>query len=156
MLSLRIEDKYTGVTILDMEPLLELGDCPIEVRWENTKAEVRLLRKCEGREVTLVVPNLIAMERAASTLGLNFVVERSLVLNGLHSLNKPDGHWREFTTQTGPYLSRGLVMRAFAHKLRQGIDHQPLRKVLIESVLDNTSPVDADVLLGLRIKGARV
>lgn len=156
MLSLRIEDKYTGVTILEMEPLLDLSNEPIEVRWENTKPEMRLLRKCAGRDVTLVVPTLVAMERAASLLGLKYVVERNLVINGIDSLNEPTGHWREFSNQNGPYLARGAVMQAFANQLRRGGDFAPLRKVLVESVLDHTSPVDVDAFLGLRLKGARV
>lgn len=108
MLSLRIEAEYAGPTLAEMEPLLELSDEPIEVRWENTKAEIRLLARCGQREVTLVVPNLVGMEKAASTLGLKYVVERDLILNSLSSLNEPVGQWREFSTQNGPYLARGL------------------------------------------------
>ncbi len=159
MLSLRIEDSFKGLTVIEWEPLL--ADNPrVEALWGNSKQEVDVLRRYPDNDFDLVVPDLMAMERAATLLGLPLVVEAALVNRGLYQLNKPDGVWREFAAQTGPNLSRGLVTRATARALRSGKagnkDLNSLRKVLVESYLDNVSPVEADVLFGLRCRGARL
>lgn len=156
MLSLRVEENPTAPTILQMEPLLEWSDEPVEVRWENTKQEVRVLKKYSGRNISLIVPNLVAMERAASLLGLDYVIGSEMVMHGAATLNKADGKWREFSQRTGPYLARGTLMLALSNKIRRGGDIPRLRKTIVENVLDHVSPVDMDALYILREKGARV
>src|SRR6202000_1689579 len=94
-----------------MESLLPLSSEPLEVRWENSQAEIRLLKTLGDRHVTLVVPHLQAMERAASTLGLRIPVGRNLLYKGMADLNGRETQWREFTTQNGAGLSRSVVMR---------------------------------------------
>lgn len=153
MTKLRIEAQFPGVTLTEMEPLLTLSNEPIEVRWENTKAERRILRTLKDREVTLVVANAAAMERAASILGLRMLVERKFAANGLEALNMPGGNWREFTTKNGASLSRGVLVASVAAGLRRGNDSKALRGVVIESLLDHTAPIDADVLVALRNQG---
>lgn len=157
VITLRIDESYTGVTLVEMESLLDLGDEALEVRWENTKPEMRLLlRRLGGRKITLVVPNLAAAERAATALGLHLNAKGDHLVSALAAINRPEGQWREFTTRMGPQLSRGLAIQAMANILRSGGRADALQKALVDSVLGGTSPVDLDALYGLRTKGARV
>ena len=156
IITLRIAEGYTGVTLVEMEPLLDLGDEALAVRWENTKPEMRLLRRLGGRKITLVVPDLTAMERAATALGLRLNCKPEHLVAAVDAINSPEGGWREFSMRMGPQLSRGIALRAMANIVRQGERTDELQKALVDSVLEGTSPVDLDVLYLLRVKGARV
>jgi hypothetical protein len=156
MLSLRIEEKYSGPTILEMEPLFALSNEAFDVRWEGTKPEIALAKKYAKRPLTLVVPTLVAMERTAVILGLEYVLDRHLWVNGTDNLNKPDGKWRDFARDNGGYVARGAVMRALATVLRKGGTPTVLRKAVVSNVLDRVQPADLDVLLIMRLRGARV
>jgi hypothetical protein len=157
MLSLRIEDKFTGPTIVEIEPLFSLSSEPFDVRWEGTKQEKRLARKYKDRPLTLVVPNLAAMEKAAATLGLGYDFDRGLMVTGKNSLANKDGKWRDFTRDNGSYVARGTVLKGLATMFRKGgPPSKDLRQTVVNSVLDQIQPIDLDVLLLLRLKGARV
>lgn len=156
MLSLRVEEKFGGPTIIEMESLLAWGDGVFEVRWEGSKTEIHLAKKHADLGIALVVPTLAAMERAASALGLPFTMDRSVMVNGMTTLNKPDGRWRDFSYNVGPQVARGAVMRALANAMRKGEQSSTLQRTVVQNILDQVQPADLDVLYAMRLRGARV
>jgi hypothetical protein len=97
------------------------------------------------------------MERAATTLGLRFNLDPGAKVELARSINTTaGGKWRTIATQCGPTVSRGAMVQIVADHIRKGNDAPPLRKLLVECLLEGTTAVDFDVLLGLRMQGARV
>ena len=156
MVTLRVLPVYPGATILEMASLLPLSNEPIEMKWGNTKSEIRLLRDYPDRDVTLVVPDLAAMERTAVALGLPIQSVRGEANRAAAEVNSKAGTWREYAARMGPTVSRGMILRATAQYARIGRDVRSVRHVLIESVLNHTAPIDPDVLISLRNAGAKV
>lgn len=154
MKKMRIDPLYTGPTIVEMESLLPLSNDPIEVRWENTKPEIRLLRQHPDRAVTLVVRDLSVMERTATTLGMAYVLHRELIEDANKALR--DGTWREFAARQGPQVARSVALRLLALNLRAGRQPGKFRRLVEETLFENTAPVDLDTLRGLQSRGARV
>jgi hypothetical protein len=156
MIRLRIADKFQGPTMEQWAPLLDPAPTSeIEVRWTGTKQDTRLLRKFVQLSITLVVPDLRAMERAASYLGLRFHLDPGLLETGGKSLlDRSISDWRAFTYGVTPPVARGLMIRLGADSIRKG--HNPkLRLVASECLFEGVAPIDADVLISLRSCGAR-
>ena len=153
MISVRVDNGYHGPTIIQIAELLDLSDDDIEVNWLNTKPELQIINRYRDRTIMLVVPDLVAMERAASTLGISYALPQDLIERGFSSLNTPDGLWREFGQQVGPGVSRSVLEVIAARNICKGKDVRILRKVLVDCLFENVSPADIDVLVGLRSTG---
>lgn len=150
MILLRIQEEYHGPTLPEMTDLLEGNSGPIEVRWENTRREIALLERFRDREITLVVKDLAAMERAASSVGANFTFERDILVTALTALNSNEhSGWRSFVARMGSGVSRGLLIGIASSGIRRGLKVASLRSVLDGCLFEDVSPIDADVLLGL-------
>ena len=155
MVQLRIDPKYKGVTLVQMESLLAESDEPLEVLWENSRRERALFRRCRDRDITLIVRSLSVMERSAASLGLRYAVTGDLFNTSVDCLASPSTDWRELTKRIGHGVSRSLLVAMAAHGLRTGVDHAATRKVALESLFNNVSPQEADNLVALRMQGAR-
>ena len=155
MITIRIEEGHRGPSILEMGTLLEQGG-PIVVAWENTGPEIKLLGQYQDRDITLVVPDLITMERAASTVGGSYVISLELKTRASYSLIRKGGNWREFAQQVGPAVARAALFSLMAANLRAGHDIPAIRKVLVDSLFCNISPVDIDVLVAIRASGVKL
>jgi hypothetical protein len=105
----------------------------------------------------LVVPDLNSMERTATTLGLPYQLAQAAINECMGAINTDvGGVWGTFVKTVGPGVSRGIAVRVVADCIREGNDPKPLRKLLVDCVLNNLPPMDADVLLALRVRGAKV
>lgn len=156
-LSIRVETEFPGLSLLEMQSILPLGEEPIEARWENSRAEIDLARQYAHRDITLVVKDAHVMERTATMLGVSYAHDSKVQDRGVRSLNSPDNDWRDFAMEVGPVLSRSMMVRSCATALRKRTQaERHLQKVLIESLLDNTSPMEVGLLWALRERGARV
>jgi len=155
MITIRIEEGYRGFNILELGTLLEQGG-PIVISWENTVPEIKLLREHQDRDITLVVPDLAAMERAASTVGGSYVISLELKSRASFNLIRKGGNWREFVQQVGPAVARATLFSLMAANLRAGHDIPAIRKVLVDSLFHKISPVDFDVLVALRATGIKL
>jgi hypothetical protein len=157
MITFRIQKKFEGPTILEMASLLPLSEESVTVAWSNSKVERLVLRKYPNRDFILVVPDLNAMERTATTLGLPYKLDNPAINGCMEAINNNvGGSWGTFVKTVGPSVSRGIAVRLVADCIREGNDPTQLRKVLVDFVLDNVPPMDADLLLVLRFRGARV
>jgi hypothetical protein len=157
MISFLIQRKFEGPSIIEMESLLLLSNEPVTVIWSNTKVERLVLRRYPKRDFTLVVPDLSSMERTATTLGLSYKVDNAALNDCVQAIdNDTGGVWATFVRMVGPSVSRGLAVRVVADSIREGNDPTPLRKLLVDCVLNNLLPMETDVLLALRVRGACV
>jgi len=154
MLNLRIQSDYNGPTISEMLPLLADTEAPVEIAWGNTRPEIAALNRVRHKKITLVVPDLATMERAAAILGLSMVFEPSLKASAFKALNVNDtSNWRNFVTQMGAGVSRGLLIGIAGDYVRRGRRVPSLRAVVNGCMFDGVSSFDADVLLGLQARG---
>jgi hypothetical protein len=158
MIRLRIAPNFEGPTMEEWARLLETGPAPteeIEVRWTGTKQDTRLLRQHARLVITLVVPDLAAMERAANYLGLPLLLEPNLLETGSRSLrSRSQSDWRAFAHRVTPSVARGVLIRLGADSIRKG-KNPKTRHVASECLFEGVAPVDADVLLTLRAEGAK-
>lgn len=151
MFAIRIEPNFNGPSLPEMLPLLADTDQPVEVAWENSRAEIALLDQVRDKAVTLIVNDLAAMERTAISVGVGFKFDRALKSTAFKALNNKDGelNWRGLVTQMGTGVSRSLLIRITSDNVRKGNSVTPLRTIANGCLFDNVSAFDADVLLGL-------
>lgn len=155
-MQIRVEDKFAGPTLSEMEFLFHLGEGPFEARWEATHSDIHLAHKYKHKDITLVVPTLSVMERVASQLGLPISMDRNQLVSIPYKLNSLDNNWRAFSGATGHTVTRSALLHITASGLRKGKNATHMRRELAADLLSNVSPADLDVLYMLRIKGARV
>jgi hypothetical protein len=155
MIKLRIETDFAGPTMTELAGLIDTAsEGQIEVRWTGTKQDTRLLRTYKHLPITLVVPDLVAMERAAAYLGLSLLLDNNLLDKAAGSLT--DRHatdWGAFTRGVTPPVALGIITHLSAVSLRRGVKPNICR-VVSDCLFEGVSPVDADVLLSLMAQGA--
>jgi len=154
MITLRIDKECDKPLILEVASTTsEHGDNVITVRWQNSRPEIEALSRYRHRKVELVVPDLAAMERAASAIGAACSIPNELVVEAYNRIVKTNGMWREFNQQIGPGVSRATLLKLVNKNLRNGIDPKTIRKVLVDCLFEGISLSDIDVLAGLRGSG---
>lgn len=151
MVQVAIKPDYSGPTILELAPVInDVQDKVVQVKWENSRTELRVLEQFSKREFLLYVPNLGALERASTALGLVLIVEPATIENAKGALNIAARYnWRGFVKDIGTNLSRSLITKLAADSIRRGGKPQ-LALIASECLLDGINPIDADVLLRLR------
>lgn len=151
MIRIHIDPAFAGPTLLEMSYLIEEGTGPIEVRWGNTRQEIRLVRKLRSRVVTLVVNDLVEMHRAATTVGTKFAFDASVKGNAVRALNdKQVSNWREFATKVGFDTARGTLVALASDAIQNRKNPKLFRAVVDTCLFEDVAAIDADVLLGLR------
>jgi hypothetical protein len=151
MVDIKVNPSYAGPSILELAPVLADVQDPVEVRWQGTKAEYRVLENCNRHKFILHVSDLAAMERAATMLGNSFTFETALLATALSSLNSRKAYnWRAFSEGVGTAVTRSLLIRLSAGAIRKGVIPR-MANIASECILDNVNPIDADVLLRLRV-----
>lgn len=150
MVELVINPKFFGPSILELDPVLGDVQGTVEVKWHGTKEERAVLHKYEDRVFRLMVPDLPAMERAASALGVPLKFETALLTAALTSLTSRKAYnWRAFSDEMGPSITRSILTRLSAGAIRKGIIPK-MANVASEVIIEGINPIDADVLLRLR------
>src|SRR5271166_3373987 len=153
MIDIVVQQDFNGPMLPDIEPVLDLIEGVVDVRWTNTKAEQVVLERHRDRSFKLYVPDLPLMERTATALGLSYVLDMGIRQSALASLvYQKISNWRAFTEGIGSTVSRSLLTRLSADSLRKG-GRPKLAAIAAECVLDGINPCDADVLL--RLSGMR-
>jgi hypothetical protein len=153
MITIQINPEFAGPDILSLRDLLPLNDSPITVSWSNAWPEQYLLRKFPSRDITLVVPDLSAMERTAVTLGLPYEIDDRTHQECIKALVAPKGgKWRGFASGVGNNVARAIALQLAAADIRQG-NIPTVRKFLTHSLINNTSMAEIDLLLGLCPEG---
>lgn len=148
---IQVNPSYSGPTILELSAVLADVQGTIEVKWQGSKEERAVLKKFAERKFVLYVPDLPAMERAATTLGRSFVFDNALLATALTSLTSRKAYnWRSFSEGIGTAITRSLLTRLSAGALRKGVT-PTIANIASECIIDNVNPVDADVLLRLRV-----
>jgi len=121
------------------------------VRWQGTKAEYRALETCNDHKFILHVQDLAAMERAATALGNPYTFETALLATALTSLTSRKAYnWRVFSDGVGTAVTRSLLTHLSAGAIRKGMMWGGAI-IASECILENVNPIDADVLLRLRV-----
>ncbi len=147
MIDIVVQPKFNGPSLVDIEPVLDLIEGTVDVCWANTKAEQIVLGHHRDRNFLLHVEDLVLMERTATALGLNYVLDLGIYQSALASLIRQKvTNWRAFTEGVGASVSRSLLTRLSADSVRKG-DRPRLAAIATECVLENVNPIDADVLL---------
>jgi hypothetical protein len=150
-----IVQQFDGPTIIDLAPILHLIEGTVNVHWMNSHAEQILIEKHRGRDFLLHVDNLTIMEKSATALGLNYVLDSNVYQSGLAALiHQKIANWRAFTEGVGSSVSRSILTRLSADSIRKG-GRPRLAAIAAESVLENMNPIDADVLLRIAALNAR-
>jgi hypothetical protein len=141
---------------MELEPVLSDIFGRIEVRWENSKIEQKLLEKHRlGHSYTLHMKDTIALEHASSFLGIPFQADLSLIESAKLALSsrKSSHNWENITKEYGTNVTRSLLTSLVAESIRKGKNASIIAPVTREIVLDGVSPVDASILI--RIRGMR-
>jgi hypothetical protein len=135
-----------------MQPLLAEGDGPLTVSWGNTASEVRLVNGLREREVTLEVPDLVAMRRAAISIGGNFCFTRMLQVNTFQTLSTTEERnpeWPDYAKSTGFDVTEALLIAVTAGGIRDGRPVPDLRSVADACMFEDISVQDAKIVLFL-------
>lgn len=144
-----VVQKSNAPTLIEIEPVLDLIDGIVDVRWANSRAEQTLLEQHRDRNFKLFVEDLSMMERTANSLGLNYVLDLMMSESAKAALLYPKtANWRAFSDGVGPGVARSLITRMSAESVRKG-GRPRLAAIAAECVLDSINPCDADVLLRL-------
>lgn len=151
MVELRINPQYSGPTILELDSIIADVQGAVEVRWQGTKAEYSTLEHYPKRVFILHVQDLPAMERAATALGQPYVFDTGLLATALTSLTSRKAYnWRAFSEGVGTAITRSLITRLSAGAIRKGVTPR-LANIASECLIEGINPIDADVLLRLRV-----
>lgn len=149
MIDIVVQPKYTGPSLFEIEPVIDLIKGIVNVRWTNTKIEQAILERYRTRNFNLYVEDLSLMERTANALGLNYVLDLMTFETAKAALLYPKtANWRAFTEGVGSSVARSFITRLSADSVRKG-GRPRLAAIAAECVLDSINPCDADVLLRL-------
>jgi len=149
MIDIVVDSKFSGPKLIDLEPVIDMIAGPIEARWTNSKTDQAILEQYRERSFKLYVEDLTMMERTATSLGLNYVLDLGVYQSALAALiHQKVSNWRAFAEGVGTSVSRSLLTRLSADSVRKG-DRPRLAAIATECVLDGINPCDADVLLRL-------
>ncbi len=150
MLTIQIDPQFSGPTLLEMTHLLD-GNGPLEVRWKNSRAEIRIVRTLRHRAVTLVVEDLSAMQRTAFSVGTRLAFDVSVKAKAVRALNDREvSNWREFASKLGFDTARGALVAIAGDAIRNQKNPRAVRAVVDSCLFDGVSALEADVLLGLQ------
>ena len=152
MLRIVVNPEGCEPSLLEMQPLLAEGDGPLTVSWGNTASEVRLVNGLREREVTLEVPDLVAMRRAAITVGGSFCFTKALRMNTFQALSTTEERnpeWPDYAKSTGFDVAEALLVTVTAGGIRDGIPVPYLRSVADACMFEDISMKDVKVVLFL-------
>ncbi len=151
-LEIKLNPDFQGPNLLELEPVIPETQGPIEVRWENSKAEIALLYKNPRRIYILHVKDIFILERTTATFGVAFPIDPTLLESAKLSLTsrKAAVNWEHLNSEYGANVSRGLLTRILADSVRKGRDPRLAAPVAREILLDGVNPLDAAVLLRIR------
>ncbi len=147
MINIAVQPEFHGPSIVDLEPVLDLIDGVVDVRWTNSKPEQTILEQHRNRNFLLLVEDLSLMEHTATALGLRYVLDLGISQSALAALvYQKTANWRAFAEGVSSSVCRSLITRLSADVARKG-NHSNLAIIATECQLDGISPIDADVLL---------
>ena len=145
------DKEYRGPTIVELAPAIDRVEAPvIDVRWGNTKDELRILRQHSNRKFLLKITEPKVWDHTVATFGKRLqiaptLLERARVV--LVDLQAYD--WRKFLEQTSTVNPRYLLLQLVADGIRKG--KQPkLAPIVSSTFMNGVGPQDADVLLRLK------
>lgn len=153
MIQIVIDPQYEGPTILEWgTSSRNVEDEFVEVSWGNTKQEIVQLEHLSDCNFRLFVHDAEAQERAASSLDDGIQLDCVIMATAKQALNARKSYdWRNFSDGKPISLTRSILTRMSADALRNGKE-----SVLTQFAGDFASetginPIDADVLLRLRV-----
>jgi hypothetical protein len=151
-LEIKLNPDFQGPTLLELEPVIAETQGQIEVRWENSKAEVALLYENSNRFFLLHVKDISTLERTASAFGTSFAVDPTILESARLSFvsRKAAQNWDHINSQYGQNVSRSILTRLLADSIRKGKDPRVAAPVAQEVLLDQVNPLDASVLFRIR------
>jgi hypothetical protein len=151
VIHLRIDPEYQGPTLVGIRPLLPLDEGAIEARWQGTKEEKQVLRGLRrSRSITLIVANLVEVEKAATSLGVGFQHQVPLMERTSRALqSQAAGTWASMVEEVGGNVARSSMLQVISTILRSGKDQPSMRKTVADSLLHGVRPADLDVLTSL-------
>ena len=149
MVEIQINPDFKGPTILELEPILgDIQGTP-QVRWQGTRAEFLTLEQ-HPRKFILHVPDITAMEKTATMLGNEYTFDSAILQQAFQALTGRQASWRSFCEGVGPAVTRSLLIRISARAIRKG-QGQIHAKIASESLIEGVNPIDADILLRIRV-----
>ena len=148
--AIQVNPNYSGPSILELNSVMDDVQGTVEVRWQGTREERVALQRNSARKFILFVPDLPAMERAATALGRLLAFDNALLAAALTSLTSRKAYnWRQFSDDVGTAMTRSILTRLSAGALRKGVTPK-IANVASECLIEGVNPIDADVLLRLR------
>lgn len=153
MIQIVIDSEYAGPTILDWgSSSRNVEDKFIDVRWGNTKQEIVQLERLPDCNFRLFVIDDVAQERAATTLGDDLQLNQTVIATAKLALNTRKSYdWRKFLEGKPPSLTRSILTRMSADAVRRGKKSALAEFASDFAPEDGINPIDADVLLRLRV-----
>jgi hypothetical protein len=154
-LEITINPDFQGPTLVELEPVLDDVLGRIEVRWENSKAEIALLEEYTEHSYSLYVKDIKTLESASSTLGVPFQATPELIESAKLALSsrKSAHNWESITKEYGTNVTRSLLASLVSESIRKGKNAALIAPVAREILLDGVAPVDASILI--RVRGMR-
>jgi hypothetical protein len=135
-----------------MKPVLDNVKGQIEVRWENSKAEIALLEEYSDHSYMLYVKDVTVYERTCTTLGIPLALDPILVESAKLALStrKAAHNWESLVNQYGTNVTRSLLASLVSESVRKGKNAKLIAPVALECLLNDVSPIDATILIRIR------
>jgi hypothetical protein len=151
-LEITINPDFQGPTLVELEPVLDDVLGRIEVRWENSKAELALLEEYTEHSYMLYVKDVAVLAQASSTLGIPFQAPPTLIESAKLALSsrKSAHQWESINKDYGTNVTRSLLASLVSESIRKGKNAALVAPVAREVLLDQVSPVDATILIRIR------
>jgi hypothetical protein len=145
---IRIEKGYSGPTLEELGSLANEG--PIDVRWLGSARELSAITSLTVQQITLVVEDIPAYERASTSLGLKYTFPPTMLDNCRNLISsRTSGHeWRKFAGIQGPQVVRGVMTESSVSGLLKGFK-PALGSMLSKCWLEGLNIVDIDVLMDM-------
>ena len=161
---IKVDKDFAGPTFCELEPVLDELPGPVEVRWTGSKQDILLYERNADRVIeidkvaypvtyVLVVPDVEAQEKTLWALGGVLTLpkeELDAAKLALFSRSNPAA-WRKKAEALGTVRATLLITKVAGDAVRKGKSPKAGLSIAADCVVNHVSPVDADVLLHLRV-----
>ena len=155
MINILLDREYAGPDIFQLAPSIpDIANDVIDLRWTNTKDELRVLSQFPHRSFSLHATDSHIFDRTVATFGQRLTISSGLLERAKFVLLDFKGYdWRRFSEELPNTPPRYVLLQLAADAIRNG-SKPALAEIVKDIFIDGISPVDADVLL--RLKSSRI
>jgi hypothetical protein len=146
-----LDKEYQGPSIIELLPAIDRIDAEtIDLRWGNTKDEIRILQQHHDRKFLLHITDSVVWDHTIATFGKRLQIPSILLERAkLMLVDIKTYDWRKFIEQIPGTNPRYLLLQLAADAIRKGIQPK-LAQIVASTFVDGISAHDADILLRLK------